>query len=57
MAEGSTNMGIAQRLWLTERTVETPVGNILSKLNFPVAPQDHRRLLAVITYLQAQGRS
>lgn len=57
MAEGRTNMGIAQRLWLTERTVETHVGNILSKLNLLVAPQDHRRVLAVVTYLQAQGGS
>ncbi len=56
MAEGRTNLGIAQRLWLTERTVETHVGNILAKLELPVAAQDHRRVLAVITYLQAQGR-
>ncbi|MFL4477087.1 LuxR C-terminal-related transcriptional regulator [Paeniglutamicibacter sp. ORCA_105] len=56
MAEGRTNLGIAQRLWLTERTVETHVGNILAKLELPVAAQDHRRVLAVIAYLQAQGR-
>ncbi|PQZ93771.1 DNA-binding response regulator [Arthrobacter sp. MYb227] len=55
MAEGRTNLGIAQRLWLTERTVETHVGNILSKLDLPVTPADHRRVLAVITYLQTQG--
>ena len=55
MAEGRTNLGIAQRLWLTERTVETHVGNILAKLELPVAPQDHRRVLAVVTYLQSQG--
>lgn len=55
MAEGRTNLGIAQRLWLTERTVETHVGNILAKLDLPVAPEDHRRVLAVVTYLQAQG--
>ena len=55
MAEGRTNLGIAQRLWLTERTVETHVGNILAKLELPVAPQDHRRVMAVVTYLQAQG--
>jgi DNA-binding NarL/FixJ family response regulator len=57
MAEGRTNLGIAQRLWLTERTVETHVGNILAKLELPVAAQDHRRVLAVIAYLQAQGRN
>jgi DNA-binding NarL/FixJ family response regulator len=57
MAEGRTNRGIAQRLWLTERTVETHVGNILAKLELPLAPADHRRVLAVVTYLQAQGRS
>ena len=57
MAEGRTNLGIAQRLWLTERTVETHVGNILAKLELPMAAQDHRRVLAVIAYLQAQGRN
>ncbi|MDO2936374.1 response regulator transcription factor [Paeniglutamicibacter sulfureus] len=57
MAEGRTNLGIAQRLWLTERTVETHVGNILAKLELPMAAQDHRRVLAVIAYLQAQGRT
>ncbi len=55
MAEGRTNLGIAQRLWLTERTIETHVGNILAKLDLAVAPEDHRRVLAVITYLQGQG--
>lgn len=37
--------------------VETHVGNIPAKLELPVAAQDHRRVLAVITYLQAQGRN
>ncbi|RAX49694.1 DNA-binding response regulator [Arthrobacter sp. AQ5-05] len=55
MAEGRTNLGIAQLLWLTERTVETHGGNILAKFELPVAPQDHRRVLAVVTYLQSQG--
>ena len=55
MAEGRTNIGIAQRLWLTERTVETHVGNILSKLDLPATRTDHRRVLAVIAYLQTQG--
>ena len=35
MAEGRTNVGIARRLWLTERTVETHVGSILTKLGLP----------------------
>ena len=56
MAEGRTNAGIASRLWLTERTVETHVRSILSKLGIPQTPTDHRRVLAVVTYLQASRR-
>ncbi|MFI8411477.1 helix-turn-helix transcriptional regulator [Paeniglutamicibacter gangotriensis] len=57
MAEGRANLGIAQRLWLTGCTVERHVGNILAKLELPLDPQDHRRVLVVMSYLQAQGRS
>jgi DNA-binding NarL/FixJ family response regulator len=53
MAEGRTNAGIAKRLWLTQKTVETHVRSILGKLELPVSDDDHRRVLAVITYLRA----
>lgn len=51
MAEGRTNAGIAQRLWLTERTVEAHVASILTKLGLRQSPEDHRRVLAVLTWL------
>ena len=53
MAEGRTNAGIAQRLWLTEKTVETHVRAILMKLGLPANSDDHRRVLAVLTFLRA----
>jgi len=53
MAEGRNNVGIARRLVLTERTVETHVGSILAKLGLHGGETDHRRVLAVVTYLQA----
>ncbi len=55
MAEGRTNGGIARRLWLTEKTVETHVRTILMKLGLPAGADDNRRVLAVLTYLQVQG--
>lgn len=54
MAEGRSNAGIAQKLWVTEGTVEKHVRNILMKLNLPETPDDHRRVLAVITFLEAR---
>jgi DNA-binding NarL/FixJ family response regulator len=51
MAEGRTNAGIARHLWLTEKTVETHVSSILSKLGLSSSADDHRRVLAVLTYL------
>ena len=51
MAEGRTNAGIAQRLWLTEKTVETHVRTILMKLGLQPNADDHRRVLAVLAYL------
>jgi DNA-binding NarL/FixJ family response regulator len=52
MAEGRTNAGIAQRLWLTEKTVETHVRTILMKLGLQQNSDDHRRVLAVLAYLR-----
>jgi DNA-binding NarL/FixJ family response regulator len=53
MAEGRSNAGIAHRLWVTEGTVEKHVRSILTKLNLAEAGDDHRRVLAVITFLDA----
>jgi DNA-binding NarL/FixJ family response regulator len=54
MAEGRSNAGIARKLWVTEGTVEKHVHSILMKLRLPEAGDDHRRVLAVITYLDAR---
>jgi DNA-binding NarL/FixJ family response regulator len=54
MAEGRSNAGIARRLWVTEGTVEKHVRSILTKLNLPEADEDHRRVRAVITFLEAR---
>ena len=51
MAEGRTNIGIARRLWLTDRTIETHVTNILTKLGLHSTEEDHRRVLAVLAFL------
>ena len=53
MAEGRSNAGIARRLWVTEGTVEKHVRSILGKLRLPETQEDHRRVLAVITYLES----
>jgi DNA-binding NarL/FixJ family response regulator len=53
MAEGRSNVGIADRLFVTEKTVETHVANILGKLGLESQPDDHRRVLAVLAYLRA----
>jgi DNA-binding NarL/FixJ family response regulator len=54
MAEGRSNAGIARRLWVTEGTVEKHVRHILAKLNIAEADDDHRRVLAVVTFLDAR---
>jgi DNA-binding NarL/FixJ family response regulator len=54
MAEGRSNAGIARRLWVTEGTVEKHVRSILTKLDLPETGDDHRRVRAVITYLEAR---
>jgi DNA-binding NarL/FixJ family response regulator len=54
MAEGRSNAGIARQLWVTEGTVEKHVRSILSKLRLPETDEDHRRVLAVLTFLEAR---
>ena len=56
MAEGRSNQAIARALFVTDKTVEAHVRSIFTKLNLPAAADDHRRVLAVITYL-SQPRS
>jgi DNA-binding NarL/FixJ family response regulator len=54
MAEGRSNAGIARRLWVTEGTVEKHVRSVLDKLPITATDADHRRVLAVITFLEAR---
>lgn len=51
MAEGRTNVGIARRLWVSDRTVEAHVANIMIKLGLDNTDEDHRRVLAVLQFL------
>jgi serine/threonine-protein kinase PknK len=53
MAEGLTNLGIAGRLFVTEGAVEKHVRSILAKLRLPTTDGGHRRVLAVLTFLEA----
>jgi DNA-binding NarL/FixJ family response regulator len=52
MAEGRTNQAISERLFLSPKTVEAHVTAIFSKLDLGPTPNDHRRVLAVLTYLR-----
>jgi DNA-binding NarL/FixJ family response regulator len=54
MAEGRSNAGIARTLWVTEGTVEKHVHSILAKLPLAEGVDDHRRVLAVITFLESR---
>ncbi|HYB26066.1 MAG TPA: response regulator transcription factor [Solirubrobacteraceae bacterium] len=54
MAEGRSNRAIAERLFVTEHTVEKHVKSIFGSLRLPPSPDDHRRVLAVIAYLNSQ---
>jgi DNA-binding NarL/FixJ family response regulator len=54
MAEGRSNNGIAHRLYITEGAVEKHVRSILMKLRLPTTEDDHRRVLAVVTFLEAR---
>jgi len=54
MAEGRSNAGIARVLWVTEGTVEKHVHSILGKLRLPETSDDHRRVLAVLAFLDAR---
>jgi serine/threonine-protein kinase PknK len=51
MAEGRSNLGIARILWVTEGTVQKHVHSILAKLGLPERDDDHRRVLAVVAFL------
>ncbi|HEY3717005.1 MAG TPA: response regulator transcription factor [Jatrophihabitantaceae bacterium] len=53
MAEGRTNVAIARQLVVTDRAVEKHVANIFTKLDLPPSGEDHRRVLAVLRYLES----
>ena len=55
MAEGLSNAGIAQKLFVTEGAVEKHVTSIFQKLRLEPAETDHRRVLAVLRYLEDRG--
>jgi DNA-binding NarL/FixJ family response regulator len=53
MAEGRSNQAIGERLFLSPKTVEAHVHSIFTRLNLHAAPDDHRRVLAVLAFLRA----
>jgi DNA-binding NarL/FixJ family response regulator len=54
MAEGRSNAGIARQLWITEGTVEKHVRSILARMQLPETEDNHRRVLAVLAYLESR---
>jgi DNA-binding NarL/FixJ family response regulator len=54
MAEGLTDRGIAERLYVTPNTVETHIRHIIGTLGLPATPTDNRRVSAVLAYLRTQ---
>jgi DNA-binding NarL/FixJ family response regulator len=55
LAEGCSNEGVARRIFVTQRAVEKHVTAIMSKLDLPPEPEAHRRVLAVLAYLEDAG--
>ena len=54
MAEGKSNKAIGETLWISEHTVEKHVNSIFAKLRLPSSPDEHRRVLAVLSYLETR---
>jgi DNA-binding NarL/FixJ family response regulator len=52
LAQGLTDRGIGENLWLTPKTVETHVRHILAKLNLPTGAHHNRRVLAAVAYVE-----
>ena len=55
MAEGHSNTGICEHLFLSPKTIEGHVNNIFRKLNIGPTPSQHRRVIAVLTFLRTRG--
>jgi DNA-binding NarL/FixJ family response regulator len=55
IAEGCSNQGVAHRIFITQRSVEKHVTSIMSKLELPPEPEAHRRVMAVLAYLEDAG--